>query len=397
MDEIRAMIQKQASALQEELVSIRRHLHMHPELSTQEVNTAEFICSKLQEYGIPFQKGIAGTGVTGLIEGGKPGGLCIALRADMDALPVMEGNESPYVSLEPGKMHACGHDVHMACLLGAARILSSMKKELRGQVKLIFQPSEETYPGGAIRMIGEGVLENPRVDAVIAQHVFPQLDAGHAGFRSGPYMASTDEIFLTVRGRGGHAATPHLNVDHVLISAHILVALQQIVSRNANPVVPTVLSFGKITGEGRTNIIPDEVNIDGTLRTYDDTWRKEVHSRIAAVASSVAAGMGATCEVRIAHGYPYLENHEALTRKLRGWAPEYLGADRVADLGLNMTAEDFAYYGKHVPSCFYRLGVRNEAKGITSNLHSATFDIDESALEAGAGLMAWLAYRLLTE
>ena len=397
MPDIRQSIRKSAAQLQEELVAIRRHLHMHPELSTEEVQTAAFICSKLDEYGIPYKTGVAGTGVVGLIRGGKGEGHCIALRSDMDALPVTEENKTAYVSREPGKMHACGHDVHMTCLMGAAKILNSMKSQFRGSVKLLFQPSEETYPGGAIGMIKEGVLEDPKVDMVLGQHVFPLLDAGKAGFRPGPYMASTDEVFLTVRGKGGHAATPHLNVDPILIAAHILVALQQIVSRNANPVIPTVLSFGKIIGEGRTNIIPDEVKIDGTIRTYDEAWRKEIHQKIETVASSVAVGMGGSCEVKVHGGYPYLHNHEGLTQKLRNWAPEYLGEENVNDLERKMTAEDFAYFAKEVPSCFYRIGIRNEEKGITSNLHTSTFDVDELSLETGAGLMAWFAMRLLNE
>jgi amidohydrolase len=397
MSDTKQTIRKFTAEMHEELVAIRRHLHMHPELSNEEVQTAAFICSKLDEYGIPYKQGVAGTGVVGLIRGGKGPGRCIALRADMDALPVNEENKTAYVSTEPGKMHACGHDVHMACLLGAAKILNSVKEDFRGSVKLIFQPSEETYPGGAVRMIREGVLEDPKVDMVLGQHVFPLLEAGKAGFRPGPYMASTDEVFLTVRGRGGHAANPHLNVDPVLIAAHILVALQQIVSRNANPVIPTVLSFGKIIGEGRTNIIPDEVKIDGTIRTYDETWRKEIHRKIETIASSVAVGMGGSCDVKVHGGYPYLHNHEGLTQKLRNWAPDYLGEENVADLDRKMTAEDFAYFAKEVPACFYRIGTRNETNGITSNLHSATFDADELSLETGAGLMAWFAFRLLDE
>jgi amidohydrolase len=397
MTDINIIIRELASGMQDDLTAMRRHLHMHPELSTEEVQTAAFISGKLSEYGIPHKTGIAGTGIVGLIEGAKGPGLCIGLRADMDALPVNEENKTSYVSCEPGKMHACGHDVHMTCLLGAAKILNGMKDHFRGSVKLIFQPSEETYPGGAIRMIEEGVLTDPRVDHVIGQHVFPLLDAGRAGFRPGPYMASTDEVFLTVRGRGGHAASPHLNVDPVLIAAQIIVALQQIVSRNTNPIMPTVLSFGRIIGEGRTNITPDEVKIDGTVRTYDEDWRKEIHRKIETMASSIAVGMGGSCDVKIAGGYPFLKNDDSLTRKLRNWAPEYLGSENVEDLDLKMTAEDFSYFAREVPSCFYRIGIRNETKGITSNLHSSTFDVDESAIGTGTGLMTWLTLRLLNE
>ncbi|MEI7982687.1 MAG: M20 family metallopeptidase [Bacteroidota bacterium] len=379
-----------------EIVYIRRHFHRHPELSCEEFQTAEFIGSKLEEYGIPYKKGVAGTGIVGLIKGKKPASRCIALRADMDALPVVEENDVEYKSENPGKMHACGHDVHMACLLGAAKILTRMKDQFEGTVKVIFQPSEETYPGGAIRMIKEGVLENPKPIFVIAQHVINNLDAGSAGMKSGPYMASTDEFYITVKGIGGHAATPDQVIDPILIASHIVVALQQIVSRNASPVIPTVISVGKISGEGRTNIIPGEVRMEGTVRTYDETWRKEIHRRIEKIAVSLAEGMGARCEVRIAHGYPFLFNNPELTENLRDLASVYLGSAHVRELDQRMTAEDFSYFAGQVPSCLYRLGTTNERKGINANLHSNTFDVDELCLETGMGLMAWFALNLLT-
>lgn len=381
----------------QEFVAIRRHFHENPELSCEEFHTAEFICRKLDEYGIPYQSGVAETGIVGLIEGKNAASTCIALRADMDALPLEETNEVAYKSKNPGKMHACGHDVHMACLLGAAKILNILKDEFEGTVKLLFQPSEESYPGGAIRMIGEGVLENPKPVYVIAQHVINTLDAGEVGMRSGAYMASTDEIFLTVRGKGGHAATPSQVIDPILIASHIIVALQQIVSRNADPVVPTVVSFGRITGNGRTNIIPDEVNIEGTVRTYSETWRKEVHLRIEQIAVNMATGMGAQCIVRISHGYPFLYNNPVFTEKLSLLASEYLGASHVKELEQRMTAEDFAYFAREVPSCMYRLGIANQYKGISSNLHTATFDVDEQSIETGMGLMAWFAVKILEE
>jgi amidohydrolase len=397
MSDIQNQIRSLAAAYLQEVTSIRQYLHRNPELSMNEVNTSAFICSKLQEYGIPFQSGIAKTGITALIEGKAGPGRCIGLRADMDALPIREENKTDYISKNHGVMHACGHDVHMASLLGAAKILNGMRDQFPGSVKLIFQPSEETYPGGAIQMIEAGIMENPKVDLVVGQHVHSLLDAGTAGFTAGMDMASTDEVFLTVKGKGGHAASPSMVIDPILISAHILVALQQIVSRNADPVIPTVISFGKIIGEGRTNIIPDEVRIDGTVRTFDESWRKEIHRKIEKIAKAIAEGMGGSCDVRIAHGYPYLHNDEALTDRLTAWAAEYLGDEKVVTLGKKMTAEDFSYFGRVVPSCFYRLGIRNESKGIVSNLHSATFDVDEASLETGPGLMAWLAYKLLTE
>jgi amidohydrolase len=397
MEHLKQQIEALSKSYFEEVVAIRRHFHQNPELSCEEFQTAEFICKKLDEYDIPYQKGVAETGVVGLIEGKNPSSICVALRADMDALPITEENDVVYKSVAHGKMHACGHDVHMACLLGAAKILNSLKDGFEGTVKLIFQPSEESYPGGAIRMIHEGVLENPKPVYVIAEHVINTMDAGDVGFRPGAYMASTDEIFITVRGKGGHAATPSQVIDPILITSHIIVALQQIVSRNADPVVPTVVSFGKIVGNGRTNIIPDEVKIEGTVRTYNEAWRKEVHQRIEQMATGIASGMGGQCEVRVSHGYPFLFNDPVLTGKLSSLASEYLGTGHVNELEQRMTAEDFAYFAREIPSCMYRLGIANAGKGIKSNLHTSTFDVDEISLETGSGLMAWFATELLRE
>jgi amidohydrolase len=395
MNQIKAGIEQLSSDFHQEIIGIRNYFHQNPELSCEEFQTADYICRKLDEYGIPYRSGIAETGVVGLIRGNNPDIRCIALRADMDALPIVEENHVEYKSLVPGKMHACGHDVHMACLLGAAKILNRMRDQFEGTIKLIFQPSEESYPGGAIRMIGEGVLTDPAPEAVIAQHVINTLDAGHAGFKPGAYMASTDEIFITVRGKGGHAATPAQVVDPIVIASHIVLALQQIVSRIADPVIPTVVSIGKITGAGRTNVIPDEVKMEGTVRTYDETWRKEVHQRIRKIATGMAESMNASCDVRISNGYPFLNNDPELTDKLHQLAIEYLGQENVSVLPQRMTAEDFAYFALQVPSCLYRLGIANPAMGINSNLHTATFDVDSQSLKTGMGLMAWLALNLL--
>lgn len=395
--DIKLAIQAKSKNYLEEVVGIRRHFHQNPELSCEEFQTSDFICKKLDEYGISYTRGIAGTGIVGMIEGRNPDSKNIALRADMDALPIAELNDASYKSCSPGKMHACGHDAHMASLLGAAKILNELKEHFQGSIKLIFQPSEETYPGGAIQMIQAGVLENPKPVHVLGQHVINTLDAGKIGLKAGAYMASTDEIYITVKGKGGHAATPEQVVDPILIAAHIIVALQQIVSRNASPIMPTVLSFGRIIGEGRTNIIPDEVKFEGTVRTYDETWRKSIHQKITQIATSLAEGMGATCEVVVSHGYPFLHNDPEFTSQVKAFAIQYLGEKNVIDLPMRMTAEDFAYFGDALPSCFYRLGIRNEAKGIVSNLHTATFDVDENALETGMGLMAWLAVCELNE
>ena len=396
MNKIIDLIKAYSSEFLEEVRAIRRHFHENPELSWEEYQTAEFICQKLDECKIPYTKGVSGTGVVGLIEGKNPHGRNIALRADMDALPVNEENDVVYKSKIADKMHACGHDVHMACLLGAAKILDKLKDQFEGSIKLIFQPSEETYPGGAIGMIHEGVLKNPDTVNVIGQHVINTLDAGKVGMRPGPYMASTDEVFLTVRGKGGHAATPDQVIDPILIASHIIIALQQIVSRKANPLVPTVISFGRIIGAGRTNIIPDEVKISGTIRTYDESWRKTIHAVITKMASSIAESMDGSCDVRIGHGYPFLHNDEDLTAKIRGIATEYLGENNVVELEPRMTAEDFSYFALEVPSCLYRLGIRNEENGIRSNLHSSTFNVDESCLETGMGLMAFVAVQILS-
>lgn len=393
--ELAGIVRNKAADLQQELVAVRRHLHMYPELSMQEEKTSAYIQSKLKEYGIPFTAGIAVHGVVGLIKGKNPEKKVIALRADMDALPILEKNQTGYTSQNPGVMHACGHDVHMTSLLGAAKIINELSNSFEGTVKLIFQPSEEKFPGGASMMIKEGVLENPVPSTMFGQHVLPTLEAGKVGMKPGKYMASTDEVYLTVNGRGGHGATPELNVDPVLIAAHILVALQQIVSRNAPPQLPAVLSFGRFIAEGRTNIIPNEVKLDGTLRTFDEKWRMETHQKITKMAASIAEGMGGTCEVFIDKGYPFLVNDEQTTAKAKQYATEYLGSENVMDLDLRMTAEDFAYFSQSVPSCFYRLGIRNESRGIIHNLHTDQFDVDESSLETGAGLMAWMAIREL--
>jgi amidohydrolase len=393
--ELAGIVRNKAADLQQELVAVRRHLHMYPELSMQEEKTSAYIQSKLKEYGIPFTAGIAVHGVVGLIKGKNPEKKVIALRADMDALPILEKNQTGYTSQNPGVMHACGHDVHMTSLLGAAKIINELSNSFEGTVKLIFQPSEEKFPGGASMMIKEGVLENPVPSTMFGQHVLPTLEAGKVGMKPGKYMASTDEVYLTVVGRGGHGATPELNVDPVLIAAHILVALQQIVSRNAPPQLPAVLSFGRFIAEGRTNIIPNEVKLDGTLRTFDEKWRMETHQKITKMAASIAEGMGGTCEVFIDKGYPFLVNDEQTTAKAKQYATEYLGSENVMDLDLRMTAEDFAYFSQSVPSCFYRLGIRNESRGIIHNLHTDQFDVDESSLETGAGLMAWMAIREL--
>ncbi|MDQ3046627.1 MAG: M20 family metallopeptidase [Bacteroidota bacterium] len=399
MRELKEKIKQAAKDYLPEIIAIRRHLHANPELSFEEYNTSAYICNKLTEYNIPFQKGIVKTGIVALLEGTKAGSkaakpICIALRADMDALPINESNECEYRSVIPGVMHACGHDVHSASLLGVAMILNSIKDHFEGSIKFIFQPGEEKLPGGASLMIKEGVLENPHPAAIFAQHVFPSMETGKVGFRSGMYMASTDELYLTVRGKGGHAAMPAEYNNPLLIASQILLELDKEFMQKKHK-APTVLAFGKITGNGATNVIPEEVKIEGTFRTMNEDWRAEAHFKMAALAESIAEKMNGQCEFRIEKGYPFLVNDENTTNKAKLAAEEYLGKENVEELPLRMTAEDFSFYSQQVPACFYRLGTGNKAKGITSGVHTSTFDIDESALETGAGLMAWMTVNAL--
>lgn len=386
IDQIKAA----AESLHDEVVAIRHHLHAHPELSFQEYQTMAYVKSKLESWGISPIKVIGTTGLEALIQGNGPG-KTIALRADMDALPIYEKNDIPYKSQNEGVMHACGHDVHTSCLLGASKILFDLRENFSGTIKLIFQPGEEKSPGGARILIKEGVLENPRPDRILGQHVMPLIPVGKVGFRAGKYMASNDEIYLTVKGKGGHGAMPEAVVDPVIIAANILVNLQQIVSRKSNPKMPTVLSFGDIHGHGATNVIPDEVKIAGTLRTFDEKWRSEAQHWIKSIAQHTAEAFGGTCEVNIVDGYPFLVNDESFTHQNIGAAKAYLGEENVEELDLWMAAEDFSFYSHEILACFYRLGTRNEAKGITSGVHTPTFNIDEEAIKIGVGLMAWLA------
>lgn len=389
-------IKSLAKQLHDEHIAIRRHLHKHPELSFEEYKTSAFVKEALEKTGITNIEVKANTGLVALIEGKNPAKKTIALRADLDALPIVEQNDVPYKSVNNGVMHACGHDVHTTCLLGAAKILFQLKDEFEGTIKLIFQPGEEKLPGGASLMIKEGALLNPDASQIYGQHVMPLIPVGKVGFKNGLYMASSDELFIKVIGKGGHAAMPHLNIDPVAIAAQIIVSLQQIVSRTAQPIIPTVLSFGKVIANGATNVIPDEVHIEGTFRTLDEEWRTKAHEKMVNMANSIAEGMGGKCEFEVRKGYPFLKNNEELTQQTKEAAQTYLGAENVVDLDTWMAAEDFAYYSQVIPACFYRLGTRNETAGITSSVHTPTFDIDENALVIGSGLMAYIAFNDLT-
>lgn len=388
-------IKSLSQAYSSQVVEYRRYLHANPELSYQEFNTVKYVDEKLRSFGINKIESVATTGLVAEVKGKNPDKKTIALRADMDALPIVEANNVPYKSKNVGVMHACGHDVHTSSLLGTAKILNEVKDQFEGTVRFLFQPGEEKNPGGASYMIKDGALENPRPAGIIGQHVFPLLPAGKIGFREGMYMASADEIYLRVIGKGGHGAAPDLAIDPIVIASHIIIALQQIISRNASPKQPTVLTFGNIIGKGATNIIPDEVNIAGTFRAMNEVWRESGLEKIKKMAESIAEGMGGRCEVDISRGYPYLENNPELTRRLKLAAEEYVGKENVYDIDITLGAEDFAYYSQIIPASFYRLGTSNVEKGIKSYVHTPTFDIDEDALKIGPGLMAWMAVKEL--
>ncbi|MDO9510164.1 MAG: M20 family metallopeptidase [Bacteroidales bacterium] len=395
MNTLKEKISQLAIKNHSSVIDFRRYFHQHPELSGNEEKTASHIAALLKDWGISFEAGKGGHGIVAEIDGLLPSEAIVALRADMDALPITEGTGLDYSSVMDGVMHACGHDMHMASLLGVAKILNEIRSDFGGKVRLFFQPSEEKYPGGARLMIEEGVMDHHTPEAIFAQHVCPDLEAGTVGIKAGKYMASTDEIYLTVHGKGGHGGMPEKVIDPVLIASHIVVSLQQIVSRNANPAMPTVVSIGRFIAEGRTNIIPEQVKMEGTLRTFDEKWRNEVHQIITRMASDIAMSMGGRCEVFIDKGYPYLVNDEELAKETRQWMVDYLGESKVKDLDLRMTAEDFSYFAQMVPGCFYRLGVRNPSFSSMPGLHSSGFCPDEQSLITGCGLMAWLAVRRL--
>ena len=391
LKQIQQKIKRLVKKRSRDILDIRRHIHAHPELSYVEKNTNAFIRSWLDEAGIKYKSGYCKYGIVAEIKGAKPGGITY-MRGDMDALPILEANDVSYKSKFDGIMHACGHDVHSTCVLGAALILNEIREELPGTYRFLFQPGEEQLPGGASIMIKEGAIKNARTAKIFGQHVHPPLEAGKVGFYPGEYMASADEIFVEVIGKGGHAALPQDLVDPIITTAHILTGVQAVISRNSDPKVPSVLSFGKIESDGgATNIIPDKVMLKGTLRTMDETNRYKLHRHIKSSIQQIAKGFGAKAKVNIKVGYPTLVNDAELTHQSMENARDYLGKNNVVLLDKRMTAEDFSYYSQMMPACFYRLGTGNIKRGITSGVHTPTFDIDESALDVGVGLMAYLA------
>jgi len=386
LDKIKNLAKKYAT----EFIGVRHHLHANPELSYEEFETSKFIQEKLAAWGVPFEV-MATTGVVGLIKGKNPDKRVVALRADMDALPITETNEVAYKSLKEGVMHACGHDVHTTCLLGAAKILNETKEEWEGTVKLIFQPGEEKNPGGASLLIKEGVLENPAPQKIFALHVHPGMEVGQFSFRGGMVMASADEIYITIKCKGGHAAAPQFTADSILIASHLIISLQQIISRNNDPFNPSVLSITAINGGNTTNVIPSEVKLMGTFRAMNEQWRFKAHELIIQQTNSLVHSLGAEVDVKIDVGYPFVFNDVQLSEEAKSLALKYAGEENVFETELRMGAEDFAYYSHKIPGCFFRLGAGNKEKNITSNVHTPTFNIDEAAIEHGIGMMAWMA------
>lgn len=385
------------------VLEIRRHLHQHPELSFAEFETSKFIQKQLSEVGIPFTSGHVKTGIVALIKGKNPEKGTLMIRADMDALPIEEKNDVPYRSVNKGIMHACGHDVHSACALGAALILNDLREEFEGTVKIMFQPGEEVLPGGAGLMIEEGVLENPKVDRAIALHVFPSMETGKVGFKAGMYMASTDELYLTVNGKGGHAAMPADYINPLIIASEILLEIDKrymqpgVLKGTKGESIPTVVAFGKIEGKGATNIIPQKVEAAGTLRTMNEEWRQQMHMDLQELVTQISKRHKVESVFRIEKGYPFLVNDANFTLSCSSEAESYLGKENVEELPMRMTAEDFAFISQKVPSCFFRLGTGNKEKGISAGVHTPDFNIDEKALEVGMGLLAWLSIKGLTK
>jgi amidohydrolase len=392
-DQIKALANKYFK----EVVEHRKHLHANPELSFEEFETSKYIQNFLKKNNIEFKGGFVKTGIVAHIKGKKPDKKIIALRADIDALPITEENQVAYKSKKKGVMHACGHDVHTSSMLGVCKILNEIKNQFEGTIKIIFQPGEEILPGGASLMLKEEALENPHAELIIGQHVYPQMEAGNVGFRKGMYMASADEIYVTVKGKGGHGALPDKCIDPILIASNIVVSLQQIISRNCSPTIPSVLTFGHIEGFGSTNIIPASVKMKGTFRTFNENWRAEAKLKMKKMAELIAEGMGGSCDFDIHDGYPFLTNDEETTQRSWDAAKIFLGEEKVHALDMRMTSEDFAYYSQKIPSCFYRLGIANTPEGINSGLHTSTFNIDNESLRTSTGLMSYIAICLLKD
>ncbi len=382
-----------ADDLRADLVSWRRALHAQPELSYQEVRTAAFVREQLERLGLrPSPPLAGGTGLTCLIEG-RADGPTVALRADMDALPISEQNEVPYASTVPGVGHMCGHDAHTAMLLGAATLLAR-RPPARGHVKLLFQPAEEGGAGAA-RMIADGALESPAVKAIFALHVFPGVEVGHLTVCPGPATAASDAFDVEVIGRGGHAAHPHQAVDAVAVAAQVIGALQHVVSRQTDPLTPLVLTVGRVQGGFARNVIAPSVRLEGTARSLDPALRERLPALLERIIAGVTGALGATYELAYQQGYPSTRNDPALVPVLADTVEALLGSGRLKEVPPSMGGEDFAFYAERIPGLIARLGVRNEARGLVHPLHHPRFDLDEDALPLGAAVLAQLATRWL--
>ena len=385
-------IKSLAKELKNDIIGVRRHMHQFPCLSFEEYETAQFIHALLDSWNIEHEF-LTETGIVATIKGRSPEKKTIALRADIDALPIQEKNEYSYKSTFDGVMHACGHDAHAAMLLGAANILNQLKDDFEGTIKLIFQPGEEKLPGGASVMIKNGVLKD--VDLIIAQHVYPDLPCGEVGFHAGEFMASCDEINITIKGRGGHAAKIKERDNTTVAAAKLLCAISELSSefnkeQRKNPII---IAFGSFIADGTYNVIPNEVTLKGTMRTFDENDRKTIKNKIKELCAEVASSFNVETDLFIEEGYPVLINDVSLTNSLKNKTVDFIGEEKVKDIPQLMTAEDFAWYSHQTKACMYRIGTSNIEKGIVSKQHTPTFDIDEDALETGMGLMAWLAVK----
>jgi amidohydrolase len=395
MPGIKEAIRIRSAELNEEVIKLRRHFHRHPELSYEESETSSFICGWLSENEISFRKGIAGTGVIGTIKGKAKGNKVIALRAEMDALPISERNKTDYSSLYTGKMHACGHDAHMAMLLGTTKLLNSIRDQFGGTILLIFQPGEEKSPGGARLLIESGALQNPKPDIILAQHILPELETGKVGYKAGRYMASCDEIYITITGKGGHAALPGLTTDQIYIASNLVIRLKNRFSeQQAVKKIPTVLGIGRISGEGATNVIPEKVYISGTFRTFDEKWRAEGQTLVRKISAETAKEFGVLIDVNIAEGYPVLYNDQKLTSDAISFSEELLGKDKIETYDIRMSSDDFSFYSAIAPSLYYRIGIHKKDTEILK-LHTSDFDIDEAGMETGVANLSWLVYNFL--
>ena len=395
MDNLIDIIKRLAHAQRDQIIEWRRWMHRHPDLSQQEYGTMEFVAERLREMGLEPKTGIGKTGTMAMLRGKDPDSYCVALRSDYDALPITECTGLPFASENPGVMHACGHDMHTCSLLGAIKILLQLKEHIHGSLMFIFEPSEEKYPGGARMMMEDGLFDDIMPNEIYSFHCLPEMDCGKVGMRKGKYMASTDELYWTVKGLGGHGATPHLSVDPIVVASHIVIALQQVVSRNAAPMMPTVLTIGKIQEVGgRTNIIPDTVKMEGIIRTFDEKWRLEAHEKIRKISTGVAEAMGAECDLFIDYGYPYVFNDDACTQQVHDNACSFLGEENVEWLDLRMTAEDFAFFAQKIPACYFRIGIHEPGTPF-SNLHRPNLIVDERSLELANGLIAYNALMAL--